>query len=478
MERYFTREDNGYRVAKEIREMVIFAPQNVVMDPPFTKLDLLCCRNLLIYLTTELQKKLLPLFHYSLNPGGILFLGSAETIGQYTELFSTLEAKSRLYRRTEGGPAGVEFPTKHFFVERESEAAKADTMAFNLQALADQVLLRNYAPAAVLVNDRGDIIYINGRTGKYLEPAAGKANWNLYAMAREGLRHELMSGFQKVARQGGSVTLRGLHAENDTDAQGVDISITALEQPSTLRGMIFIAFQDVTTPPPRRTRRGVSAHDTLVADLEGESQMLREELQSTREEMQSSQEELKSANEELQSANEELQSTNEELTTSKEEMQSLNEELQTVNAELQAKVDDFSRASNDLNNLLNSTDIATVFLDQKLRVRRYTTPAARIIKLIPSDVGRPLSDLMTELVNANLEQDAREVLSTLVFQERQIPTHDGHWYVVRILPYRTMDNRIDGVVITFADISSAKRLEQELRQTISEGILEQGSEKP
>jgi two-component system CheB/CheR fusion protein len=462
--RYFVADETGYSVGKEVRELVIFAPQNVIMDPPFTKLDMLCCRNLLIYLGAELQKKLLPLFHYSLNPGGILFLGSAETIGNLTDLFAPVDSKARLYQRSASKfrLGDVEFPTKLFpanAVAAPGETSAAPPLA-NLQVQADQLLLRNFSPPAVFINAGGDIVYINGRTGRYLEPAAGKANLNIYAMARGGLGHELSSAVQR-ARLEGRATIGSVQLEENGRPACVSVLVEALQQPSGLAGMFVVVFHDLPPPAKRpRQRRGKS---TDAMEMEAEAQRLREQLQTTRDEMQSSQEELKSANEELQSTNEELQSTNEELTTSKEEMQSLNEELQTVNAELQSKVEDLSRASNDMKNLLNSTDIATVFLDGALRVRRFTHSATRIIKLIPGDVGRPLSDIASDLNYPALQQDAAEVLRSLNFSEKEICARDGRWFDVRIMPYRTTDNVIDGVVLTFVDVTRAKMLEGQLR---------------
>jgi chemotaxis methyl-accepting protein methylase len=377
LSRFFVQEKRGYQISKTIREMVIFAPQNVIMDPPFTKLDILSCRNLLIYLTPELQKKLLPLFHYSLNPGGFLFLGSAETIGGFTDLFAPLDGKARLYRRLESAlwAEPVEFPSSFVpALPRAPSQPKALKPAANLQSLADQLLLQKYSPAAVLVNDKGD---------------------------------------------------------------------------------------------------------ALLAQMEQELQQCREELETTCEEMQNSQEELKSTNEELQSTNEELQSTNEELNISKEEMQSLNEELHTVNSELQARVNELSRQTSDIRNLLNSTEIITLFLDNALHVRLFATGANKVFKLIPGDVGRPITDIASDLLYPELAEDAREVLRTLVFHEKQVAARDGRWFVVRIMPYRTLENMIDGVVITFTDITVSQTLEAKLRQTqadLEKRIVEQAGE--
>lgn len=469
LRRWFTKEDHGYRVRTEIREMVIFSPHSLIMDPPFTKLDLLSCRNLLIYLTPEMQKKLFPLFHYSLNAGGVLMLGSAETVGHFTDLFATLDGKSRLFRRVEPlvRPEPIEFPSSFAGPLPSGPGDRPQPKPFHsLQALAEQLILHRYAPPSVLANEQGNILYISGRTGKYLEPAAGKANWNIFAMAREGLRYELTAAFQKALRQDGPVALHRLRVSNHEGEQWVDITIEKLKETESLRGMVMIIFTDVAGPLEEKLPLRVGkpkARGHHLSDVERLLQQAHAELQSTREEMQSSQEELRSTNEEIQSTNEEMQSTNEELTTSKEEMQSLNEELQTVNAELQGKVDELSRSNNDMKNLLNSTDIATLFLDGELNVRRFTTQATKIIQLIPGDVGRPITDLASDLIYPELTADAREVLRKLGFSEKPITTRDGRWFTIRIMPYRTLDDRIDGVVITFLDISVAKTLEGKLQ---------------
>jgi two-component system CheB/CheR fusion protein len=471
LSRFFIKEEHGFRVIKEIREMVTFATQNVIMHPPFTRLDILICRNVLIYLTPELQKKLLPLFHYSLNRNGVLFLGSSESVNSFTDLFGPLCIRSRIFRRRESYlplehlpfPAASGSPVTG--IPKEALMIKP---AVNLQSLADQLLLQHYSPPAVLVNNKGDIIYISGRTGKYLEPAAGKANWNIFAMAREGLRYDLGSIFQKAIRENTTLTVKGVKIANGTGAQqAVDITVQSIIEPDALQGMAMIIFTDVTAPlykkVPGCTKSPLSGTVSLL-ELEQELQQGQEELQNTREEMQASQEELTSTNEELQSSNEELQSTNEELTTSREEMQSLNEELQTVNAEQQSKMDELSRVNNDMRNLLNSTEIVTLFLDNQLNIRRFTTGADKLFKLIPGDVGRPLSDIVNDLNYPEMMAEAREVLRTLVFSEKQITATDGRWFSVRIMPYRTMEDVIVGVVITFANITTTKALEAELRE--------------
>ena len=471
LHQFFTLSEGNYRIAKRIREMVLFAQHDVILDPPFTKLDLLCCRNLMIYFDATLQRRLLPLFHYSLRSGGVVLLGSSETMGRFSHLFTTLESKLRLYLRQDNVPGSNPnflLKSQPFLSRIKKESPMPPSLSLDtnpvdsLQAAADRVLLQVYAPAAVVVNSEGDIVYISGRTGKYLEPAAGKANWNFHAMVREGLRAPLAAALKLAATQTGAVQMPNLQIQVSDAAQIVDVTVQAIREPAALAGMLMIVFRDVAFIPAGRSRR-----KTKVALLTGhaaEIQLFRDEIQTLREETRASKEELQSSNEELQSTNEELQSANEELTTSKEEMQSMNEELQTINAEMHTKLDDLAMAQSDLKNLLNSTDIAMLFLDKKLNVRRYTERASKIISLRESDIGRPLSDLTTSLQYPTLQDDANETVRTLVISEKQILTSDARWFSVRIMPYRRIDNVIDGAVITFVDITETKALESRLRK--------------
>jgi two-component system CheB/CheR fusion protein len=475
LRRFFVHEEHGYRVSKDIRETVVFAPQNVIRDPPFTKVDVLSCRNLLIYLSGDVQKKLIPLFHYCLNPGGALFLGTAETVGSFTNLFTPLDSRTRIYRRLDQSP--VTLPVELGFAfgrdttmreEREEHPVTARPVSPNVQVLVDRLIVQRYAPLGILCNTKGDVLYVSGRAGKFLEPAIGKPNLSVFAMAREGLRYELSTAFAKALRSDRPFTMNGIKVGTNGGMQVANLTVEKLSEPKELQGTVFVLISEVAPAiavQPTKTRRPPSAR---ASELSEELQKSREEVQTIREEMQTSQEELKSANEELQSTNEELQSTNEELTTSKEEMQSLNEELQTVNHELQAKVDELSRSNNDMKNLLNSTDIATLFLDTELRVRRFTTATSKIIKLIPADVGRPITDLASDLDYTDLAEDAREVLRTLIYKERQSSARDGRAFTVRILPYRTLENVIDGVVVTFTDASAARALELAAREQTSQ----------
>lgn len=467
LDRFFTERPGGFQISPSIREMVRFAQHDVILDPPFTRLDILSCRNLLIYFGTALQNRLMPLFHYSLRPGGVLLLGGAETVGRSQTMFRPLHSKSRLYWRSEGGGGArmVYFPS-HGRASRtsmqETNLAQPNTHATNVQALVDQLLLQTFSPPAVLVNEGGDIVYISGRTGRYLEPAAGKANWNIHVMARPGIRAQLAVALRSAFLETKTVELRRLKIDDDVPA-AVDITVAALQHPKALEGTAIIVFRDAPVEPSRRGRR-TKAVGTVDPAISEELIRCQEEIRALRQEMRASQEELQAANEELQSTNEELQSANEELTTSKEEAQSMNEELQTINGELQSKLDDLALAQSDMQNLLNSTDIATLFLDADLNVRRFTDQISRVVHLREGDIGRPLSELATTLDYPELHADVKETLRTLASCEKQISTTDGRWFTVRIMPYRTLTNVIQGVVVTFVDITASKELEFRLRK--------------
>ncbi len=471
LEQFFVPSDRGFQIGKVMRETIVFAPHNLVMDPPFTRLDIVTCRNLLIYLTPELQNKILPLFHYCLNPGGVLLLGNAESIGTATELFTAMPGNTHAFVRRDTPHRGepLAFPAAFARAQKADPALARNTkVPDSLQTEAERFLLASCTPAAVLADEKGDILFINGRTGKYLEPAAGKTNWNVFAMVRDGLRQEFADAFRAALVQQQPVVRRNVHVTETDGAHTVDLTVQRLQAPEVLRGLVMVLFADSITIPPAPLLAGSGRRVTTkahVVELEQQLSQARQALQSTRDETRTSQEDLNAVNEELQSTNEELQSTNEELTTSKEEMQSMNEELQSLNHELQAKIDDLSRVSNDMKNLLENTEIATVFLDSALNVRLFTAGSNRIFKLIPGDTGRPITDLASELAYPNFANDARQVLRTLVAHEQPATTRDGRWFLVRIMPYRTLENQVEGVAITFSDITASKQLEGQLRAT-------------
>jgi len=466
---FFHEQGGGYLIDSRIREMVLFAQHDLIMDPPFTRLDLLICRNVLIYFSATLQKRILPLFHYSLLRSGVLMLGGSETVGPAQSLFPPLSSKSRLYRRGPGkAPSGaVDYPVYRRISAHAHAAAQELPMSPqtpptpNVQALADQLLLQKFSPAAVLVNDLGDILYISGHTGQFLEPAAGKANWNIHVMARPAIRTQLAIALRRAVKERTAVEVQGLRMDGNATHQ-LDITVEAIDEPKALQGMVVVVFREIAAPMAEKSRRKkrAGAIDPAIA---AELMRTQAELKGLREAMSASEEERQAAIEELQSTNEELQSANEELTTSKEEAQSMNEELQTINVELQSKLDDLALAQSDMQNLLNSTDIATLFLDKDLNVRRFTEQIKRIINLRDADIGRPLSDLTTTLHYPELHADAKDTLRTLAFSEKEISTSDAHWFKVRIMPYRTVANVIQGAVITFVDITAAKQLESRLR---------------
>jgi two-component system, chemotaxis family, CheB/CheR fusion protein len=476
IKRYFVEEEDGhYQVKKLIREVLVFAPQNVIKDPPFTNLDLLCCRNLLIYLDAELQRKLLPIFHYSLRPNGILFLGSSETIGLATNLFAPLHKKWKLFCRKSGALGAhpvLDFtPQPEFYEARDLEVPTAVQRAEELSALqlVETVLQQSGAPPCAIINDLSDVVYIYGRTGRFLEPAEGKASVNIVEMARPGLRSELVNAIRQVAIHKQEVVSHGLVVEHNGDTLFVNLTVRPILEQTTMHGLMMVVFEETAKPSKQEKRRRGPAKEKpmrrSVEELERELQYTRENLQTTIEELEASNEELKSANEELQSTNEELQSTNEELETSKEELQSLNEESATVNTELQARFEELSRTTDDLKNLLDSTEIATIFLDTDLRIRRFTPRATDIIPLAATDAGRPIEHLASTLEDADLAEYGQQVLYDLAVREVEVESKNDRSYIMRVRPYRTTTNVIDGVVITFQDITERKRIETALRES-------------
>ncbi|WP_432740245.1 chemotaxis protein CheB [Methylobacter sp. G7] len=465
LRRFFIKEDAGYRVKKEIREMVVFAVQNVIKDPPFTKLDLLSCRNLMIYLEPELQNRLIPAFHYALKPGGVLFLSPSEGIGNHTELFAPLNRKWKFYRATPTTASTRAMLTSNLnWTTEPAHKTPEDIIKTvkdaNLAELTRRMLLQFYAPTSVVTDIKGNILYVYGETGKYLRPAPGHATLNMVDMAREGLQLELRSAVS-AAVQGTQTLSRELSVKTNDDFHPVLLCIRALSNPNDQQNLLLVSFQELTHPTSSksgRTKRSSKPNELRhIEELERELAYTKENLQATIEEQYASNEELKCTNEEMQSTNEELQSTNEELETSKEELQSINEELVTVNFELQAKIAQLADMQNDMKNLLDNIHVGTIFLDQQLIIRRFTRDAAQIYRLVASDVGRVLSDIKPELEGEDLLDVAHAVLDNLVPIEREVKTVNGNCYLARIQPYRTLDNMIDGVVLTFTNITERTR---------------------
>ena len=484
--RFFTPEPGGtdgnppaYRIHKNIRDLLVFSEQDVIKDPPFSKLDLISCRNLLIYMGTELQKKLIPLFHYALNPGGFLFLGTSETVSEHLELFNGLDRKAKIYQRRDDfhglqRAAPVRFlpPPAGAQEERSARPAarKAAPAKLPLRELTEAALLQEVVAAAALVTAQGDILYLHGRAGLYLEPAPGEAGVNnILKMAREGLKHYLITALHKAIGTLETVRCPGLRVKTNGHYSRVNLIVRLVAKPATPSEtpLFLIILQEALSDVSDRsdTSDPSDTPDARIAALKQELCAKEEYLQAANEELETANEELKSSNEEMQSVNEELQSTNEEMETSKEELQSVNEELATVNAELQTKVADLSRVNNDMNNLLAGTGIATVFVDHQLRILRFTPAATRLINLIVADVGRPVGHIVSNLKGYDrLPQDVQAVLDTLLPREAQVQTVEGKWYAMRILPYRTRDNVIEGAVITFVDITDMVQTREALQK--------------
>ncbi len=507
--RFFTLEPDGnaYRVNKGLRDMLVFSEHNVIKNPPFSKLDLVSCRNLLIYMDTDLQKKLISLFHYALVPGGMLFLGTSETVGEFADLFAVVDRKSKLYRRKEDFQGARRAALGRFLAHAPSTQAhdaapelarkvgmgkNAGSLKLPLRALTEEALLMQVAPVAALVNGQGDILYLHGRTGMYLEPAPGDAGINnILKMARLGLKRELGTALHKAATTHQRVRVAGLLVKTNGHFTPVNLAVCPVAPGPELRSVVdpaegtiallesplYIVILEegsaVDAPAAQPAARLEGPHtnsasadaNAQISELTEELRANEEHLHAANEELETSNEELKSSNEEMQSVNEELQSTNEELETSKEELQSINEELSTVNSELQMKVNDLSRANNDMNNLLAGTGIGTVFIDHDLRILRFTPSATLIINLILSDVGRPVSHIASNLVDYDsLVTDAQAVLTTLQPKEVTVQTQLGKYYTMRILPYRTLENVIEGAVITFVEISETVHTRDALRK--------------
>ena len=481
-------QPNGtYRIHKTIRDMLIFSEHDLIKNPPFSKLDLISCRNLLIYMGAELQKRLMPLFHYALKPGGLLVLGSSESVGDFVNLFAPVARKERIYQRKahDFGPHGMgvlslfPHPPGTEIARRAGSSAPSENK-LPLHEIAERTLLAHYSPVGALVSERGDILYLLGRTGRYLEPTPGEASLNIFKMAREGLRGDLTIALHRAVSLGILTRQSGVRVKNDSNSTTVNLTVLPVPmepEGAVRRGLFLVIFEEeLAADPKQSTEAAVDAVegaaalstdlDAYIVRLKQELRTKEEYLQTTIEELETSNEQLRSAHEEMQSVNEELQSTNEELETSKEELQSVNEELGRVNNELQAKVADLSRSNNDMKNLLSGTGIGTIFVDHLLRILRFTPTVSALINLIETDVGRPVDQIRSNLAGYDhLVADVREVLESLVPKELEVQTNTGEWYLLRIRPYRTLENVIEGAVITFTEITVMKKAQASLRDS-------------
>jgi two-component system CheB/CheR fusion protein len=478
IDRYFVKRNGGYAVKKELREMIVFAQHNLIKDAPFTRLDVLSCRNVMIYLTTELQKKIIPVFHYSINPQGIMFMGPAETIGGFTDMFSSVDPKWKIFERKDGQLAGriADFP---FHISRPvSKVIRIEDSAnmINKRSAEDtfnRILLENFTAASVLVNEKGDILYSNGKTGKYLELPTGEAVMNIHKMAKEDLRYVLGNIIHRACTNSGLVEIDDVRLKEGPQSRVLNLKACLLEE-TTLQGLILIIIEDKGLLKKNSRKSGKTDQDNkIVEELEKELVYTKQQLTSTIEQMETSMEELKSTNEELQSTNEELQSINEESLTTKEEMQSLNEELMTINIQYQAKAEELSRINNDMKNLLDATEIGTIFLDNNLEILRFTPQVKKLFNLIPSDVGRPIMHIASNFAHPSIENDIHEVIEQLTTKEIEVETKTGEWYTLRIIPYRTLENFISGAVLTFTLITNYKQLQYRLNalQKYAAGVV-------
>lgn len=461
LQRFFTRQDHRYTIAKSIRRTVSFAVQNVISDPPFSKLDLVSCRNVLIYLEPEVQEKLLTVFHFALTPGGYLFLGSAEGVGPLDDLFAPVSKRRRIFRRL--GPARrppLEFATPLLAADdRRSAATPEPTIA----SVADRQLLDYFAPAAVVVRHTGEIVRFYGPMDRYIRLPTGEATLDVLTLARDALKPTLRATLHEAVRHNRQCVHEALDVKRDKGRATLRVTVRPLRGARTTGNLWLIIFEELPAVPGPVGKRGARKTPNLLRRLEAELRATKKEQQHLIEQLESGNEELKAANEEILSMNEELQSTNEELVTSKEELQSMNEELTTLNAQLQDKVQELTAVNDDLANLLVSTDIATVFVDTDFRIKRFTIAATQLLNLLPADLGRPINHLATNLVDVDLSRDARTVLSSLTPIEKEVVAKDGRQYLVRVSPYRTEDRRVQGVVLTLVDVTALKAAESELR---------------
>lgn len=472
LRRFFVQVDDGYQICKPVREMCVFAKQNLCVDPPFSKLDLITCRNVMIYFGTTLQKKILPTFHYGLKATGFLMLGTSETVGEFLDLFSLLDKKYKIYaRKLTPARLPLDVVSNNYplnLVEYSSQINKETFTDLDLQKEADRIVLNRYAPAGVVTNFDLEILQFRGQTSRYLEPAPGRASLNLLKMVREDLRLEVRTAIGQAKKQDVPIIKEGLQIWENERARLVTVNIIPFKARTLEERYFLILFEDVSTQKAL-TSSGTGGRkettDKEITRLQQELRATKEHLQSVIEEQEASYQDLRAANEEILSSNEELQSTNEELETAKEEIQATNEELNTVNEELFRRNYELNQLSNDLENLLSSTNIPIVMLGADIRIRRFTPQARQILNLIPTDVGRPLGDINHNLNVPDLEQQILLVINTFSASEQEVQDQQGHWYDLRIRPYRTIDNKIDGAVMMLVDIDALKRSAEQLTES-------------
>ena len=458
LSRYFMKTRNGYQLKKEIREMVVFAHHNLVKDPPFSKIDLITCRNLLIYIKGELQKKIIPMFHYSLSNDGVLLLGTSESIGEHGDLFAAIDEKNKVFKKKNVSVRKHHPLFELPFIERKlslKEQVPSPSAIQSVTGNSGKNAPEQFPPASVIIDKNNDALYFSGNTGIYFAPPSGVAKWNILEMAKKGLRSALENAIKKARKNKTEVKKQGIEIMGNDGSRAVNLSVKPLHTKEYDSGTLMIIFESAEG---EKTTRNSENQKLKNSDLENE-------LKITRVDLQTAINELEISNEDLQSANEELQSTNEELETSREELQSVNEELITVNVELNGKIDQLSQANNDLNNLLRSIEVATVYLDRDLKVKRFTPAATKIFNLIPSDIDRPLTQLSINLNYMTLADDVTHALKTLEAKAMEVSAIDGSWYYMRIIPYRTSENIIEGVLITLVDITNQKMVEQSLTKT-------------
>lgn len=469
LKRFFVPVEGGYQISKTIREQCVFARQNLIGDPPFSRLDLITCRNVLIYLGANLQKKLLPVFHYGLKPTGFLMLGTSETVGDFLDLFSLVDKKNKIYsRKLVLAPLNVDLFASNYsqqIINPQVSFSEESQEDFDLQKEADRIVLNQFTPVGVVINNDLEILQFRGKTSTYLEPAPGRASLNLLKMAKPELRLELRTAIQQAKKQEIAISKEDILFKEGDRLQQVKISVIPFKTATRAEINFLVLFEEMLLSSAEQNNASLSQEQTRdreVNRLRQELATTKEHLQSIIEEQQATNQDLRAANEEILSSNEELQSTNEELETAKEEIQAANEELNTINDELYRRNIESTQVSNDLQNLLSSINIPILMLEGDLRIRRFTPLAQNILKLIPTDVGRPFGDINHSLNMPDLEEQIVEVVSTLSVKEQEVQDQTGHWYDLRIRPYRTIDNKIDGAVLILVDIDALKRSAEQL----------------